>query len=151
MTLLIQQTVQTVLCFLVKTCLKLSQPVSLESDGAKIDVALFASGSELSLALDVKQELNNRGYKVSVSSFPCFEQFEKQTAAYKKSVVAPNAKLRVAIECSDDNVWYKYLTPDDLFVGVKKYGKSGKGKVVYEKYGFNVKDITKKVEEYLKH
>lgn len=123
----------------------------LESDGAKIDVALFASGSELSLALDVKKELNDRGYKVSVSSFPCLEQFEKQTSAYKKSVVAPTAKLRVAIECSDDKIWYKYLNPDDLFIGVKKYGKSGNGKVVYEKYGFNVKDITKKVEESLKH
>lgn len=122
----------------------------LESDGSKIDVALFASGSELSLAIEVKKELNDRGYKVSVSSFPCFEQFEKQTAAYKKSVVMPNAKLRVAIECSDDNIWYKYLTPDDMFVGVKKFGKSGDGKTVYEKYGFNVKDITKKIEDNLK-
>lgn len=123
----------------------------LESDGAKIDVALFASGSELALALDVKKELNERGYKVSVSSFPCFEQFEKQTPAYKKSVIMPNAKLRVAIECSNDNIWHRYLCPDDLFVGVKKYGKSGKGNVVYEKYGFNVKDISKKVEDCLKH
>lgn len=123
----------------------------LESDGAKIDVALFASGSELSLALDVKKELNERGLKVSVSSFPCFEQFEKQSAAYKKSVIMPNAKLRVAIECSNDNIWHRYLSQDDLFVGVKKYGKSGKGNVVYEKYGFNVKDISKKVEDCLKH
>ena len=123
----------------------------LESDGAKIDVALFASGSELSLALDVKKELNERGLKVSVSSFPCFEQFEKQSAAYKKSVIMPNAKLRVAIECSNDNIWHRYLSQDDLFVGVKKYGKSGKGSVVYEKYGFNVKDISKKVEDCLKH
>lgn len=123
----------------------------LESDGSKIDVALFASGSELSLALEVKKELNTKGYKVSVSSFPCFEQFEKQTAAYKKSVIMPNAKLRVAIECSNDNIWYKYLGQDDLFIGVKKYGKSGKSNVVYEKYGFNVKDISKKVEDALKH
>ena len=123
----------------------------LESDGSKIDVALFASGSELALALDVKKELNDKGLKVSVSSFPCFEQFEKQTATYKKSVVMPNAKLHVAIECSNDNIWYKYLNQDDLFVGVKKFGRSGKGKVVYEKYGFNVKDITKKIEECLKH
>lgn len=123
----------------------------LESDGSKIDIALFASGSELALALEVKKELNTKGYKVSVSSFPCFEQFEKQTAAYKKSVIMPNAKLRVAIECSNDNIWYKYLGQDDLFIGVKKYGKSGKSNVVYEKYGFNVKDISKKVEDALKH
>ncbi len=121
----------------------------LESDAGKIDVALFASGSELALAMEVRKELNEKGYKVSVSSFPCFEQFEKQTANYKKGVLAQGAKLRVAIEASNDNIWYKYLGLEDLFIHVNKYGKSGKGEVVYSKYGFNTKDITKKIVDTL--
>ena len=121
----------------------------LDSDGAKVDVALFATGSEVQLAMEVKKELNQNGIKVSVSSFPCLEQFEKQNANYKKSVLGLGAKIKVAIECSNDSIWYKYIGSDGLLINNEKYGKSGKGKQVYERYGFNVKDIVKKIQEKL--
>ncbi|MEG1499834.1 MAG: transketolase [Clostridia bacterium] len=118
----------------------------LESDLGEIDVEIFASGIEVSLALKVKAELNECGVKVKIVSMPCLEVFEKQPLVYKKSILAQNCKLKVAIECSNDNVWYKYIGSEGLFISASKFGLSGKGDAVYSKMGFNAKEISKKIK-----
>ncbi len=109
------------------------------------DIVIFASGSEVHLALEVANEI--KGHSVSVVSVPCVEVFEKQSPAYKAKVMQKTAKVRVAIEASNDNVWYKYIGSDGLFVGVEDYQVSGKGEVVYSKAGFNAKEIAKKISK----
>lgn len=110
------------------------------------DIVIYASGSEVPLAISVAQEL--RKHKdVSVVSFPCLETFALQSAAYQQKVLQKNAKLRVAIESSNDSIWYKYLGDNDIFIGVSSYANSGKGEEVYAKAGFTVKDIMKKIQK----
>lgn len=104
------------------------------------DVVIYASGSEVSLALNVARELS-KNYSVSVVSFPCVELFEEQSTAYKNKVLQKSARLRVAIEASNDKVWYKYVGDDGLVVGVSDYQKSADGKTIYNRAGFNEKDI----------
>lgn len=104
------------------------------------DVVIYASGSEVSLALNVARELS-KNYSVSVVSFPCVELFEEQSTAYKNKVLQKSAHLRVAIEASNDKVWYKYVGDDGLVVGVSDYQKSADGKTIYNRAGFNEKDI----------
>lgn len=109
------------------------------------DVVIYASGSEVALAQEVANEISKK-CDVSVVSMPCLEIFEKQTNAYKTKVLQSNAKLKVAIECSNDNVWYKYLNSEkDLFIGLNDYQKSAPGKEVYTKAGFNAKTISKEI------
>lgn len=108
------------------------------------DVVLFASGSEVALALQVYEELSKK-YSVSVVSMPCQELFDRQSQAYKSRVIQKGRALRVAIEVSNDTSWLKYIGDDGLMIGVDDYQSSGKGSEIYSKAGFNEKDIIKKI------
>lgn len=108
------------------------------------DIVLYASGSEVALALQVAEELSKK-FDVSVVSMPCIEIFEKQSSVYKSKVLQNDAKLKVVIEASNDSIWYKYLDSEDLFIGVEDYQSSGKGEEIYTKAGFNEKEIVKKI------
>ena len=111
-------------------------------------VVIYATGSEVSLALQVADELSKK-CDVSVVSIPCIEVFDKQSSAYKNKVLQKNAKVKVAIEASNDNIWYKFIGDDGIFVSVENYQGSGNGKEIYTKAGFNVKDIVKDITKKL--
>lgn len=108
------------------------------------DVVLFASGTEVGLALEVCNELSKK-YSVSLVSIPCQEIFDKQSQAYKERVIQKGKALRVAIEASNDLSWLKYIGDDGLMIGVDDYQGSGAGKEVYAKAGFTTKEIVKKI------
>lgn len=107
------------------------------------DIVIFSSGREVSLSLAVAEELSKK-YDVSVVSMPSFYLFEKQSSTYKNKVLQKNASLKVAIEASNDNGWHKYIE-DGLFINVEDYQGSGNGESIYEKAGFSVKEIVKKI------
>lgn len=113
------------------------------------DVVIYATGSEVSIAVETYKELSKK-HSVSVVSMPCLEVFEKQTSAYKAKVLQKTAKLRVVIEASNDSIWYKYIGDNDLFIGVKKYMQSGDGETNYIKAGFSVKNIVREINSKLK-
>lgn len=107
-------------------------------------VVLYATGSEVALAQSVAAELEKK-FDTSLVSLPCLELFEQQSQIYKNKVLQKEAKLKVAIEASNDNIWYKYLDDEDMLINVKEYMPSGKGEEVYSKAGFNAKDIARKI------
>ena len=76
---------------------------------------------------------------------PSIELFERQTQSYKNKVLQKNAILRVAIEASNDNIWYKYVGDNGLFIGVENYQSSGEGEDVYRKAGLNEKEIVRTI------
>ena len=122
----------------------------LEKDSGKVQFVLYATGSEVELAMAVKREFNKLGVKCAVASFPCLEEFERQPESYKNSVLLKECKYRFAIEASSDTVWYKYISNDGKIFGVNKFGKSGKGTEVYKRYGFSVANIKKEIIKTLK-
>lgn len=122
----------------------------LEKDAGKVSLVLFATGSEVELALSVKKEFNKLGVKVAVVSFPCLEEFERQTEQYKNSVLFKDVKARVALEASSDNVWFKYVGEKGKVINVCEFGKSGRGSEVYKKYGFSVANVKKEISKILK-
>ncbi len=109
-------------------------------------VTLIASGSEVSLALKVCQELSKK-FDCSVVSMPSPSLFDKQSALYKAKVLGKG--LKVAIEASNDNIWYKFIGEDGLFVGVQDYQGSGDGEQVYKAAGFDAKIIAKAIAKKL--
>ena len=113
------------------------------------EIVIYASGSEVALAINVANELRKKQHDVSVVSMPCIEIFEKQSAAYKNKILQKNAKIRVAIEASNDSVWYKYVGDNGLVIGVEEYQGSGEGMAVYSQAGFNEKEIIRKINKQL--
>ena len=112
------------------------------------DVTIMATGSEVSLALEFAEGLNDLGIKSKVSSFPCLEIFDRQTESYKNSVIE-SAKLKVVIEASNDNSWYKYLSKNDILINISTYGESGSSSELDKHFGFTAQNIIKKIKNML--
>ena len=114
----------------------------------KPQIEIFATGKEVSLAVDVAKELESFGARVI--SMPCETLYDSQEKTYKNKVRVKNAVLKVAIEASNDNLWYKYVGEDGLIINVTAYQYSGKGSEVYEKAGFSKENILKQIQKKLK-
>ncbi len=117
----------------------------LENTAEKPDIVLVASGSEVELAVKCAKDLRKK-YQVNVVSMPSLEMFEKQSAVYKNKTINQDAKLIVVIEASNDCKWYKVLGGNCAVFGVNEYCGSGDGAEVYDKAGFNVKNIVKFID-----
>ncbi|MFT6801787.1 MAG: transketolase [Salibacteraceae bacterium] len=110
-------------------------------------VILMASGSEVEIALEAKDTLNDEGIKVRVVSVPTMEAFEKQSKEYKESVFPNNGSIRVAVEAGATMPWYKYVGLDGAVVGMDSFGASAPYKVLYEKFGITAESVVNKVKE----
>lgn len=119
------------------------------SDSDKLDVILIASGSEVTLALDVKEALKKDNIGVRVVSMPSVELFELQSDAYRESVLPNALRKRVAIEAGSTLSWHKYVGLDGVVVGIDTFGGSGKGDALFEAFGFTVENVVNKVKEIL--
>ncbi|NEI01444.1 transketolase [Rhizobium leguminosarum] len=104
-----------------------------EAEGGERQLTLLASGSELNLAVEARSVLQDEGIRTAVVSMPCRLLFEKQDAAYKKSVLG-GSRARVAVEAAVRDSWDRYLGLDGVFVGMHEFGASGKIDDVYKKF-----------------
>ncbi len=105
------------------------------------DFSLFATGSELSLALDVAAALEKRGKSVRVVSMPCWEIFEKQSDEYKKSIVGGNLGKRVSIEAGVSLGWHQWIGMDGIAISMETFGESAPISDLAAEFGFNVDAI----------
>jgi len=110
-----------------------------ESEKAVPDAIIIASGSEVSLAVNAKEELKKSGIDVRVVSMPSMELFDKQSAEYKESVLPNAVRKRVAVEALSDFGWYKYVGLDGKVIAMEGFGASGPG--------FTVDNVVKTVKE----
>ncbi len=109
------------------------------------DVVILASGSEVSIAMEAKDKLNDKGLAVRVVSIPCFELFDKQQPSYKNKVLGSKHILKVGIEAGIVQGWNKYIGDDGLFIGMTSFGASGKGDELYKHFGITSDDVAKRV------
>ena len=118
--------------------------ISKESN--TLDTIILASGSEVPLAIKVKELLESKGKGVRVVSMLSFEIFDKQAVAYKESVLPKKITNRLAIEAGSNQAWFKYVSKESNIISVNEFGKSGSYKELLKYYNFNEKDIAKKVK-----
>ena len=116
---------------------------------SKIDVILMASGSELSLIVDAKKVLEKENISVRVVSMPCLDIFESQSSEYKESVLPKGVKNRIAVEAGVSMPWGKYVGIDGDFITMDEFGASAPYKELFEKYGFTVENVVRKVKAML--
>ena len=112
------------------------------------DVILIGTGSEVSVALEAREQLAGRGIKARVVSLPSWELFEEQTREYRDSVLPPKVLARVAVEAGVPQGWERYVGPFGTIVGIQdEFGASAPLKVVMEKYGFTAANVAAKAVE----
>lgn len=104
-------------------------------------VTLMASGSEVELALKVKEALNAKGTQVDVVSVPCYDLFIEQDKTYLDSVIKPQNK-KIAIEAARGLEWYKLA---DEVIAMESFGASAPAEQLFEKFGFTVESILEKI------
>lgn len=106
---------------------------------------IMATGSEVSLAVDVAKALDAEGKGAQVVSLPNLNAFDAQDATYKESVMPRDIKHRIAIEMGSTSPWYKYVGLDGLVIGIDKFGASAPGELVMEKYGFTKEQVLNRI------
>ncbi len=114
------------------------------------DVILMASGSEVELIFKAKEVLKEQGVDARVVSMPCFEEFEKQSKAYKESVLPSSVRARVAVEAGSSYSWHKYVGFDGEIIGIDTFGASAPAKTLFAKYGFTVENVVEKALKVIK-
>jgi transketolase len=101
--------------------------------GGKRRVTLLATGSEVEIALAARAKLEADGTGAAVVSMPCWELFDKQSAAYRDEVLGKGT-LRIAIEAGIGFGWERYIGPDGIFIGMHSFGASGPYPALYEHF-----------------
>lgn len=115
------------------------------ADGDEAAVSLFASGSEVEIAMAAKAALDAAGHATRVVSVPCFELFEQQGEAYRASVKG-NAKVNVGIEAAIRQGWDAIIGSDSLFVGMSGFGASAPYKELYAHFGITADAVVEAVQ-----
>ncbi|BAP88612.1 transketolase [Burkholderiales bacterium GJ-E10] len=106
----------------------------LHEPSGKAQVALLATGSEVSIAMDAAKALEAEGIAARVVSMPCLEVFEQQDAAYRKSVLGEGLP-RVAVEAGVSNPWYRYVGENGRIVGIDRFGESAPAGELFKYFG----------------
>ena len=105
--------------------------------------SIFASGSEVEIAVEASNKLRDKNINLRVISFPSMELFENQNNEYKKNILGE--KPLFAIEAGIINGWEKYINYNN-FIGMSSFGESGPYKDVYKHFGITSDEICKKIQ-----
>ena len=105
------------------------------------DFTLLATGSELSLAMDVAAALEKRDKSVRVVSMPCWKLFEEQGDDYIRSVLGGNLGQRVSIEAAVSFGWHKWIGTEGIAISIETFGESAPIGDLAEEFGFTVDAI----------
>ena len=111
-------------------------------------VTLMATGSEVLIALQTREELERNGISTAVISMPCWELFNAQDQTYRDQVLVPGTK-KVAIEAAVKMGWEHYLGDQGVFIGMSDYGLSGPAEALYRHFGITPEAVVKAALESL--
>jgi transketolase len=118
-----------------------------EAAGNKPDVVLVASGSEVPIALEAAEMIRARGPAVRVVSMPCWELFDAQPAEYRRRILPPAVKAKIAIEAGSPQGWHRYVGEFGDIVALDHFGASAPYNILYEKFGLTAEHVVEKALE----
>ncbi|MGI9068611.1 MAG: transketolase [Pyrinomonadaceae bacterium] len=114
-----------------------------ERQAASPQLILIATGSEVSLAMEARETLQNEGIATRVVSMPCTELFEGQPEDYRNQVLPPSVTARLAVEAGVRQGWDRYVGPEGDVICLDRFGASAPGDVAMRELGFNVENVLK--------
>jgi len=105
-------------------------------------LTLLATGSEVSLALEAKAQLDELGIATAVVSMPCWALFERQSAAYRAEVLGPAPRL--AVEAASPFGWTRYVAREDHVVGMTGFGASAPAPALFAHFGLTAERVVER-------
>ena len=121
--------------------------VLFEADGGEPEVILIATGSEVHVAVEAREQLQGAGVPTRVVSMPSVEWFEQQDQGYRDSVLPPSVRARVAVEAGIGLTWHKYVGDAGRIVSLEHFGASADGKVLFREFGFTPENVAAAARE----
>jgi transketolase len=112
--------------------------VLAEAEGTR-QATLLATGSEVSLALKARELLKARGIAAAVVSMPCWELFEQQDEAYRRSVLG--TAPRIGVEAASSFGWDRWVGEGGAFIGMTRFGASAPAEALYEHFGITAEKV----------
>jgi transketolase len=97
-------------------------------------VTIFASGTEVPVAVAARDKLQVLGVGTRVVSTPCWELFERQSADYRAAVIGASP-VRIAVEAGARQGWERFIGEQGLFVGMASFGASAPAERLFEAFG----------------
>ncbi|MCA1564095.1 MAG: transketolase [Acidobacteria bacterium] len=119
----------------------LAEATGDEGQSATPQLIIIATGSEVSLALAAREELQQEGTGVRVVSMPCCELFDAQEASYREEVLPQKVMARLAVEAGASLGWARYTGLAGDCVCLDRFGASAPGDVALKNLGFNVENV----------
>ncbi|HEV7437369.1 MAG TPA: transketolase [Pseudorhizobium sp.] len=111
-------------------------------------VTIFASGSEVEIAVKAAGILEQRNIPTRVVSVPCVELFMEQPDAYREAIIG-TSPIKIAIEAAVREGWDAIIGSDGVFIGMKSFGASGPAKELYKHFGITAEAVVEAAEKRL--
>lgn len=124
--------------------------VLADAPSVKPQLILIATGSEVSLVMQAREQLLSRGVETRVVSLPSWNLFERQSKEYRDSVIPQDVKARVAVEMGSPMGWDRYAGDGGIVIGINQFGASAPGDRIMKEYGFTVENVVAQAEKLLK-
>jgi len=115
--------------------------ILMEAEGGTPQILLIGTGSEVPLCMDAAEKLKAEGVKVRVVSLPSWAIFERQTQAYRDSVIPPSITKRVCVEMGTTFGWERYSGNTGAIIGMHGFGASAPLKDLLVHFGFTVEAV----------
>ncbi|MDI2030444.1 transketolase [Saccharopolyspora sp. TS4A08] len=109
--------------------------VLADASAAVPQVVLIATGSEVQLAVAAREALEADGIATRVVSMPCVEWFEDQDVSYRRSVLPPSVRARVAVEAGISQPWHRFVGDAGEIVSLEHFGASADYQRLYAEFG----------------
>ena len=119
-----------------------------EAEGGEREVTLFATGSEVHIAVQARARLQADDIPTAVVSMPCWELFDIQPEKYRREVLGPAWPecVRGAVEAAISPGWDRYIGENGVFVGLKGFGLSGPAEVLFRHFGITAENVVTQIK-----
>ena len=121
----------------------------LSDTGPEPEAIIIATGSETVFALEAAEKLNGDGHRIRVVSMPSCDVFDAQDPAYRRAVLPPACRKRIAVEAGIPDYWFKYVGLEGRVLGVPGFGESAPGPEVYKHFGITAENLINLVKSVL--
>jgi transketolase len=128
----------------------LAEGTDAEGKAVTPQLILLSTGSEVSLCLEAREQLQKEGTSVRVVSMPCWELFDEQDESYRESVIPPTVPARLAVEAASPLGWHKYTGDRGDCLCLSRFGASAPGSTALKNLGFNVENVVARARALLK-
>ena len=123
--------------------------VLYEAAGGTPQLILIATGSEVDLIVEAQKLLQKEGIQARLVSMPSWELFEIQTEDYRRSIIPPSIRARLAVEAGATQGWHRYIGEWGDVSGLDHFGASAPAPILMREFGFTVENVCQRARAVL--